>query len=923
MIDQYEIDTIKKGVDLVPFMRACGIELTQVGGNYRGFCPFHEDTTPSLTVNPKENLWNCFGCDKGGDNIRFVQLFDRISFQDAVERLKGYFPGGQLPESNTNKNKKSNKSKDTKETKEAVKEKKRSSQPLTIKEKKLLARVVNYYRHTFTKDPRGLEYLKGRGITKPQSLQDFEVGFVNSTLTDILPVTDPDSDDETIDTLKKLGILNPKGNEVFYNCVVFPLYDEEGGVVNLYGRNISAENKVSHLYLSGSRQGLVNRQAGRHHSTILLTESIIDSLTLYDQGFKNVIPAYGVNGLSEEHLFFFNRHPIKDVYLVFDADEAGVKGAARAKEQLQKQKTQKTQPTQKTQKIYTVTLPDKDVNIFFKRHTPEEFEQLLKQANPSSTEQSDSLNKRRQLFCRAEEHGFIVGFTGRQYQIKGIQRGDTQLKATIKVATDIKNAKNFELTTIDLYSSRSRHWFAKLCAGLLQEPEALIKEDLSKLLEQVENWQPGKSDKTKKNIAISEKDKESALDFLHSKEIFAGLLDDFTILGITGEEVNKLVGYLAASSRKLKEPLSVLIQSRSAAGKSTLQDAILALIPEEESIKYTRVTDQALFYKDEDSLVHKILAVEEAEGMGGAAYSIRNIQSAGKITVAATGKDPGTGKMKTEEYTVKGPVCVMITTTATAIDQETASRFIFLTIDESAAMTEAIHRMQRKAESLDGLIRDRKQELVIRKHHAAQRLLKPLAVVNPFAEYLSYPSHSLRSRRDHKKYLGLIRAIAFLRQYQKEIKTVQVEGETVEYIEVSLDDIEAANKLANEVLGQSMDELAKPSRTLLSHIYAMVKEQAAKQEISLEEVFFTRRMIREYTSWTDWQVKSHIKQLEDLEYLSARLGSRGKEYSYVLNYQGQAEDDQGKCYLDLTTVSEIKRQMQKDKTGKKQNLEGK
>ncbi len=89
---------------------------------------------------------------------------------------------------------------------------------------------------------------------------------------------------------------------------------------------------------------------------------------------------------------------------------------------------------------------------------------------------------------REEEHGFTIGYQGRQYQIKGIQRGDTQLKATIKVAADVNASKNFELTTIDLYSSRSRHWFAKLCASLLQEPEALIKEDLSKLLEQVEAW---------------------------------------------------------------------------------------------------------------------------------------------------------------------------------------------------------------------------------------------------------------------------------------------------------------------------------------------------------------------------------------------------------------------------------------------------
>jgi hypothetical protein len=255
----------------------------------------------------------------------------------------------------------------------------------------------------------------------------------------------------------------------------------------------------------------------------------------------------------------------------------------------------------------------------------------------------------------------------------------------------------------------------------------------------------------------------------------------------------------------------------------------------------------------------------------------------------------------------------MITTTATEIDQETASRFLFLTIDESAKMTEAIHHMQREAETLEGLIREKKQDTVTRKHHAVQRLLKNLAVVNPYSKYLSYPSHSLRARRDHKKYLGLIRAVAFLHQYQREIKTVEVEGKPVEYIEVTLEDIDTANRLANVVLGQSMDELAKPSRTLLSLIYAMVKEQAEKDNRPIDEIFFTRRMIRECTGWTDWQIRAHIKQLEELEYIGARIGSIGKEYSYILNYQGQGEgEEQDKCYLNLTTIEQIKKMIDRE-----------
>ena len=397
---------------------------------------------------------------------------------------------------------------------------------------------------------------------------------------------------------------------------------------------------------------------------------------------------------------------------------------------------------------------------------------------------------------------------------------------------------------------------------------------------------------------------------LSNPDMFEEILSDLETIGVTGEKTNKLVGYLAAVSRKLDEPLSVLIQSRSAAGKSTLQDAVLSLVPDEDYVKYTRITDQALFYKDEDSLVNKILAIEEEVGMGGAAYSIRNMQSSKKITVAATGKDPGTGKMKTEEYTVKGPVAVMITTTAAELEGETASRFLFLTIDESARMTEAIHRMQREAETLEGLIRKKKSEHIIQKHHTAQRMLKPLAVVNPFTRHLTYPNHSIRTRRDHKKYLGLIRTITYLHQYQREIKTVAVEDAAggIDYIEVTLSDIEKANRLADEVLGQSLDELAPPSRTLLSGIYRMVKDLAEKKECGIDEIYFTRRMIREHVGWSDWQIKAHIKQLEALEYLHVRVGARGKEYGYALNYQGQGEES-SRFYLNLTPVDEIRKLM--------------
>ncbi len=386
MIEQSRIDGIKTSVDLKAYIeQATGSAFKKNGKGYVCRCPFpdHEDKTPSFIVTPQENLFNCFGCGRGGDIFEFDQLYFSLDFKASVQKHEAAAPASQR----------------------AVKKKKETG-GLTVKEQKLLARVTSYYQHTFTEDAKGHAYLKSRGITANQSIIDFGTGFANGTLLNILP-----EDDEVISSLKRIGILNTRGKEVFFNCVVFPLFDDKGTVVNLYGRNVDLDCNIKHLYLPGKRNGLVNRQAAKRSQTLILTESIIDALTLYDQGFKNVMPIYGTNGLIDDHLFFFNRK-IKEAYLVFDADDAGKKAAQSVSLQLK----------EKGIISYTIDLPVKDVNLYFNRHTPEEFETLLKQANPRSLEQSDRINTRKETLYKKTDHGFIVGYGDRQYQVKGIQR---------------------------------------------------------------------------------------------------------------------------------------------------------------------------------------------------------------------------------------------------------------------------------------------------------------------------------------------------------------------------------------------------------------------------------------------------------------------------------------------------------------------
>ena len=178
-----------------------------------------------------------------------------------------------------------------------------------------------------------------------------------------------------------------------------------------------------------------------------------------------------------------------------------------------------------------------------------------------------------------------------------------------------------------------------------------------------------------------------------------------------------------------------------------------------------------------------------------------------------------------------------------------------------------------------------------------------MAVVNPYARKLTFPAGSLRARRDQKKYLGLIKAVAFLHQYQREVKAFTREsGEVVSYIEVIPSDIERANGLAASILGRTLDELSAPSRSLLGVIREMVTARAGETGLKPSECRFTRRDIREFSGWSDFQVKTHIGELEDLEYLYSVTGKKGKEYVYELAAPEGGED--GKPFLAGLTATE-------------------
>jgi hypothetical protein len=368
------------------------------------------------------------------------------------------------------------------------------------------------------------------------------------------------------------------------------------------------------------------------------------------------------------------------------------------------------------------------------------------------------------------------------------------------------------------------------------------------------------------------------------------ILLDFERCGIIGEENNKLVGFLATVSRKLDKPLAVIIQSSSAAGKTALMEGILAFLPEEEKVKYSAVTGQSLFYMSESDLKHKVLAIVEEEGAEKASYALKLLQSEGELTIASTGKDTTSGRLTTHEYKVEGPVMILLTTTAVEIDEELLNRCIVLTVNEDREQTRAIHDNQRTAETLEGLLAAHDKTRILKTHRNAQRLLRPVLVANPYAPKLTFLSDRTRTRRDHTKYLTLIRTIALLHQYQREKKYTTHHGKRISYIEVTLKDIEVANKLVHDILGRTLDELSPQTRRFLMVIDELVSKNCKKEKIHRLDYRFTRRMIRQYSGWSDFQVRVHLDKLVSLEYLLVHKGGRGQSFIYEMLYDGKGQD---------------------------------
>jgi len=322
------------------------------------------------------------------------------------------------------------------------------------------------------------------------------------------------------------------------------------------------------------------------------------------------------------------------------------------------------------------------------------------------------------------------------------------------------------------------------------------------------------------------------------------------------------------------------------------------------------MTGQSLYYLGEANLKHKILAIVEEEGAEKASYALKLLQSEGELTIASTGKDPQSGRMETQEYHVEGPCAIVLTTTSIDIDEELMNRCLILSVDESREQTERIHARQREARTVEGILaaEERKETLGVMQN--IQRLVKPQKIANPFARELTFSTERTRTRRDNEKYLTLIESIALLHQFQRDTITgTTASGREVDMLPITIEDIEAANKIAPEALGRSLDELPPQTRRVLEAIKEVVRGHMKAKGAEQHLCPFSRREVRALVGWSEAQVRRHLLRLEELEYIMRRYGKQGTGCLYELLMD--ANEPEGVAHIGLVDTEKLRKKYRK------------
>ena len=827
-------------------------------------CPFHPDKTPSLQVYPKTNTWCCFStnCTAGtGDTIQFIQLMEKCNKHEALVKATSLV--GATPHSSP--------------TPAAM----LFMEAGELEKAALVGKVFGYFKKALPLTKKAVEYLQGRSIDYTQH----EIGYNSGGLHG------ESKNHHLVASMEKYGLLKPlpvRGHSVWAkDCVIFPLRNAEHKIVSLYGRSITNDSDQRHFYLAG-REGLYPGYPKAATTRLLLVESIIDAVSLLQQpalkeGYE-ILALYGTNGLTDEHLQAITQlKHLNEIILMLNGDEAGKAATGKHYTILRK--------LLPAVKLTAVAVPNgEDVNSLLQTHddpgvlvdlverrrefsfspAPEK-QAIAEMPAPSASPVIDTklitTNPELLVYDNCELRITVLG----GIRITGLDRMRVTLKVEHKTDRALPLRHN-----LDLYNHPHTEQLVGKIAENFDTSTQATSRTIAALTSALESYRAARIEHQQAKAPVKAELTSAEIAAAIKEWKMPNLLKRINQLigesGIVGEPVNRLIAFIVYTSRKLPNPLHLLFLGTSGSGKTWLQEKVSELIPDEDKIEITQITENAFYYFKQDELKHKLLLIEDLDGAESSLYPLRELQSKRRISKTVTLKDTK-GNLKTTTLTVEGPVSVSGCTTREKLYEDNANRCLLVYIDTGKEQDRRIMDYQARI-SCGEVDREREQAIKIGLQNM-QRVLKPVAVVNPYAKYIQLPEQVFKPRRTMGLLLSFIEGVTLLHQYQREVKR---DSHHQPYIETTVEDIEAAFALLKDVLFSKSDELTKATRGFLELLKVILQEQG--------KASFTAREIRERLRLNPSNLKRYLVELERYGYIKGSGNRYRGNYEYsIVNVQ--------------------------------------
>jgi DNA primase len=830
-----EIPALKSRLDILEVAAKLGIEVNK----YRkALCPFHDDKRPSLQFSEDKQICTCFSghCSAGTmDAISLTEKKLNVSTHEAIKWLQQEFG---VTESTPQK-------------------------PGPSKTEVNCAKLFKVFEGNLKKSEKAQAYLKERNIEKAGA------GF-NSTAWPQMK-----------------------------HCVIFPLKDKDDSTVGLYGRSIFNNKEAKHYYTQ-NRKGLYPNHPKADTTKLILTEAIIDAATLLQCIDHKILSCYGTNGFTAEHeQAIKDLKQLEEVIIFFDGDEAGREGSKRIADKLHQLKPEI--------KLSQVNTPEgEDVNSLLQSHEPEVFSHLISSratfsfSSEQQTESGEQTTSTPEHINTSAHHKLHTSNPELLFYENGILNvtvlggikinGLDRLRVTLKIEHKEKNHLLPLRHNLDLYNKGQTD---QLCTQVAESLDIGTQEAVHAIaglitaLEQYRNTRlEAMKPKKEERPAMGEATKRETLDYLKEKELMKRTLQDIIGTGIVGEKLNCMIAWLTYTSRKREKPLHLMCLGASGTGKTYLQERIGQLMPEEDKLEITTLSENAFYYFGQEELKHKLILIEDLDGAENVLYPLRELQTKTSISKTVTLKD-NKGNLKTITLKVEGPVSVGSCTTREKLYEDNANRCILIYIDTSPEQDRRIMEHQQKTSA--GLINKHEENKIKEKLKNVQRLLRPIAVRNIYAQYINLPEVVFKPRRTMLLLLSFIETITFYHQYQREIKQDKETGEL--YIESTVQDIEYAFKLLKEVLFSKSDELTGACRKFFEQLKVHLKKEnlPAGTSVQAGKQSFYSAAIRKALRMNPNNLKRYLMELCRYGYVKITGGNKFKGYEYQIANEQEYE----------------------------------